>query len=47
MERLSWIVRTKHPLQLNVDFALWPLAIIREWVRQEFDASLGEVLLAG
>lgn len=43
MQKLARIVRTKNPLQLNFDFALWTLAIIRELIRREFDVSLSEV----
>jgi transposase len=40
MAKLSRTVRTKNPLQLNFDFALWTLALIREYIRREFSVSL-------
>ena len=43
LAKLSRIIRTKTPLQLNFEFALWTLAIIREVIRREFGVSLSEV----
>ena len=43
MARLSRIIRAKTPLQMNFEFALWTLAIIRELIRREFGVSLSEV----
>ena len=43
MAKLARIVRTKNPLQLNFEFALWTLAMIRELIRREFDVRLSEV----
>ena len=43
MAKLSHIVRTKNPLQLNFEFALWTLAMIRELIRREFGVRLSEV----
>jgi transposase len=43
MQRLARIVRTKDPLQMNFEFALWTLAIIRELIRREFSVALSEV----
>jgi len=43
MARLARIVRTKNPLQLNFEFALWTLAMIRVLIRREFAVSLSEV----
>jgi transposase len=43
MARLARIVHTKNPLQLNFEFALWTLAMIRVLIRREFDVSLSEV----
>ena len=43
MARLSRIVREKIPLQLNFEYALWTLAIIRELIGREFDVNLSEV----
>jgi len=43
LAKLSRIVRTKNPLQLHFEFALWTLAMIRELIRREFDVKLSEV----
>ncbi|MGB5775969.1 MAG: IS630 family transposase [Sedimenticolaceae bacterium] len=43
MAKLSRIVRTKNPLQLDFEFALWTLAMIRELIKREFDVRLSEV----
>lgn len=43
MAKLARIIRTKNPLQLNFEFALWTLAMIRELIRREFGVSLSEV----
>jgi transposase len=43
MARLARIVRTKNPLQLNFEFALWTLAMIRELIRRDFAVRLSEV----
>ena len=43
MARLARIVHTKNPLQLNFEFALWTLAMIRVLIRREFAVSLSEV----
>src|SRR5512147_1309816 len=43
MAKLARIVRTKNPLQLNFEFALWTLAMIRVLIRREFAVSLSEV----
>ena len=43
MAKLSRIVRTKNPLQLKFEFALWTLATIRELIRREFGVGLSEV----
>lgn len=43
MQKLSRIVRTKNPLQLDFEFALWTLAMIRELIRREFAVRLSEV----
>jgi transposase len=43
MARLARIVYTKNPLQLNFEFALWTLAMIRVLIRREFAVSLSEV----
>jgi transposase len=43
MARLARIVSTKNPLQLNFEFALWTLAMIRVLIRREFAVSLSEV----
>jgi transposase len=40
--KLARIVRSGNPLQLNLEFALWTMATIRELIRGEFDASLSE-----
>ena len=43
MAKLARIVRIKNPLQLNFEFALWTLAMIRELIRRDFAVSLSEV----
>jgi len=43
MLKLARIVRTKNPLQLKFEYALWTLAMIRELVRRQFGVSLSEV----
>lgn len=43
MAKLSQIVRTKNPLQLDFEFALWTLAMIRELIRRQFGVRLSEV----
>lgn len=43
MAKLARIVRTKNPLQLNFEFALWTLAMIRELIRRDFGVRLSEV----
>ena len=43
MEKLSRTVRTENPLQLEFEFALWTLSMIREWIRREFGVKLSEV----
>jgi len=47
MERLAKIVRTKNPLQMQFEYALWTLAIIRELIRREFEVNLSEVSVGG
>jgi transposase len=47
MAKLARIVRTKNPLQLNFEFALWTLAMIRELIRRDFAVSLSEVRRLG
>lgn len=43
MKKLARIVRTKNPLQLKFEFALWTLAMVRELIRREFGVKLSEV----
>jgi transposase len=43
MKKLARIVRTKNPLQLKFEFALWTLKTIRELIRREFNVRLSEV----
>ena len=43
MARLARIVRTKNPLQLRFEYALWTLAMIRELIRRDFGVKLSEV----
>ena len=43
MAKLAHIVRSKNPLQLNFEFALWTLAMIRELIRRQFGVHLSEV----
>jgi transposase len=43
MRKLARIIRTKTPLQLKFEFALWTLAMIRVLIRREFAVSLSEV----
>src|SRR5574341_1394691 len=42
MAKLARIIRTKNPLQLKFEYALWTLAMIRELIRREFAVSLSE-----
>lgn len=43
MQKLSHIIRTKNPLQLKFEYALWTLAMIKELIEWEFDVKLTEV----
>lgn len=43
MKELNDILRNINPLQLNFDFALWTLAMIRELIGQRFGIKLSEV----
>ena len=43
MARLAKIVRDKDPRQLQFDYALWTLALLREVIRRQFKVSLSEV----
>lgn len=43
MAKLSRIVQTKNPLQLNFPYALWTVAMIRELIRRQFSVALSEV----
>lgn len=43
MEWLARTIRTKNPLQLKFDYALWTLAMIRKLIRREFGVRLSEV----
>lgn len=43
MAKLSHIVRSKNPLQLKFEYALWTLAMIRELIDWKFDVKLSEV----
>jgi len=43
MQRLARIIRTKNPLQLKFEYALWTLAMVRVLIRQEFGVRLSEV----
>lgn len=43
MQKLAKIIRARNPLQLNFEFALWTLAMVREVIRREFDINLSEV----
>ncbi len=43
MERLARIIKTKNPLQLRFEFALWTLSMIRELIRREFGVHMSEV----
>jgi transposase len=40
--RLSRLLRTKNPLQLKFEFALWTLSMIRELIHREFGVELSE-----
>lgn len=43
MAKLSRIVQTKNPLQLNFPYALWTRAMLGELIRQQFRVTLSEV----
>lgn len=43
LEQLATIIRTKNPLQLKFEYALWTLAMVRELIRQRFGVRLSEV----
>ena len=43
LEKLARVVREKNPLQLKFEYALWTLAMIREYIGREFKVSLSEV----
>lgn len=43
MARLARIVHTRNPQQLNFEFALWTLAMIRQLIQRRFGVSLSEV----
>jgi transposase len=43
MKKLARIIRTKNPLQLKFEFALWTLKTIRELIRRDFNVRLSEV----
>lgn len=43
MQKIARIVHEKNPQQLQFDYALWTLAMIRVVIRQEFNVSLSEV----
>ena len=40
--RLSRLLRTKNPLQLEFEFALWTLSMIRELIRREFGVEFSD-----
>lgn len=40
--KLSRLVRTKNPLQLRFEFALWTVEMVRELIQREFEVSLSE-----
>lgn len=43
MRRLSALIRDTNPQQLDFEFALWTLKLIRELIRREFGVRLSEV----
>ena len=43
MRKLARIIRTKNPMQLKFEYALWTLAMVRVLIRQEFGVRLSEV----
>jgi len=43
MAKLAKIIREKNPLQLNFEYALWTLAMIRHLILKQFDVRLSEV----
>ena len=43
MMKLANLIRTKNPLQLQFEFALWMLALVRALIRREFGVQLSEV----
>jgi len=43
MQKLARIIRTRNPLQLKFEYALWTLAMVRVLIRREFGVRLSEV----
>lgn len=43
LSRLSWLIVSQDPRQLQLGFALWTREMIREVIRREFDVALSMV----
>lgn len=43
MEKLARILRTKNPLQLKFEYALWTISMIRRLIRDQFGVALSDV----
>jgi len=43
LEKLARILRTKNPLQLKFEYALWTISMIRRLIRDQFGVALSEV----
>ena len=43
LEKLARILRTKNPLQLKFEYALWTISMIRRLIRDQFGVALSDV----
>jgi len=45
-KQMAWLaktIRSKNPLQLHFEYALWTVSMVREVIRRQFDVKLSEV----